>query len=125
MSYSDKALRGARRQLQIQLGLALLAGLVFTVMHSVQAGGAALFGGLIAAANSVLEIWYLRRTHTATGVSAERTMRLLYRYAAERFATTVALFAIGLGLMKLLPLPLVLGFILGQLAIGVRWFSKI
>jgi len=57
-------------------------------------------------------------------LSAAASLRLLYRTALERFVLAVALFALGLGLMRLDPLALLTGFIVGQAALIMTGTGK-
>lgn len=78
---------------------------------------ATLFGGLIAVINSLQLIRYLRRAARVAGCDANRNVNIFYLCAVERLVLTIGLFAIGLGALKLLPLPAIGGFIIGQLAL--------
>jgi hypothetical protein len=44
-------------------------------------------------------------------------MRIFYRCSIERLVSTAALFAMGLGVLKLLPPPVIIGFVVAQGAI--------
>ena len=78
---------------------------------------AVLYGGLIAIINSLQLLRHLRRAERIAGGDANRNVRVFYLCAMERLVMTIALFAIGLGALKLAPLPVMSGFILGQLAL--------
>jgi hypothetical protein len=51
-------------------------------------------------------------------------LRLLYRTALERFVLTATLFALALGVLRLEPLALLTGFIVGQTALIVTGTGK-
>lgn len=74
----------------------------------------ALYGGLMALLGTLLLLWYQSRIERV-GNDAQRSLAILYRCAFERFAVGVALFAFGLGIMGLTPLPLLSGFGVGQI----------
>lgn len=78
---------------------------------------AALYGGLIAIINSLQLLRHLHRAERIAGDDANGNVRIFYLCAMERLVMTIALFAIGLGALKLAPLPVISGFILGQLAL--------
>jgi ATP synthase protein I len=76
-----------------------------------------LFGGLIAVINSLQMLRHLHRAARVAGSDANRNVKIFYLCAMERLVMTLALFAIGLGALKLAPLPLICGFIIGQFAL--------
>jgi len=79
----------------------------------------ALFGGSMAALNLVLLEWRRYQADSGRALTAGQSMWALYRSAIERFALVLALFALGMGVLRLEPLPLLIGFITGQLGLLV------
>ena len=57
-------------------------------------------------------------------LSAAASLRLLYRTALERFVLAATLFALALGVLRLDPLALLTGFIVGQTALIVTGTGK-
>lgn len=92
------------------LWIALVVG-GFAAFMDGQAAVSAAYGIAIAGFNRFLSWWHTRRALRLAGDDAGRIVRIVYRCALERFAATVALFAIGFGRLDLLPLPLLVGFI--------------
>lgn len=90
-------------------------GLVATITQVVREAGAVavLFGGAVALANLLLLDWRARRANRAGALSARQSLQVLYLSALERFVTVALLFALGIGLLELDPLPLLLGFVVG------------
>jgi ATP synthase protein I len=86
---------------------------IFQVVQGGLAGAAALFGGATALVNLLLLDWRARRANRAGALSARQSLQVLYLSALERFATVALLFALGIGVLDLEPLPLLLGFIAG------------
>jgi ATP synthase protein I len=124
MSYV-KALNSALHRLLVtQLVLMLGCALAGLLIGGLSLGTALVYGGGIAVVNTLLQQWHATRAERVAGISPERNMRLLYRCAIERFFATVVLFSIGLGSLNLAPLPLLLGFIIAQLAQIFRWISE-
>lgn len=124
MSYA-KAQRAASRR--ILLTQVLLVGTLAGFFLSVSgwpAAAAVAYGSLIVALNYRLQVWQLQRADRIAGLSAERNMRYLYRCAVEKFMAAVALLALGIGLLKLGPLPLLSGYIIAQFALVYRWFLE-
>lgn len=72
----------------------------------------ALFGGAIVLVNSLLLARRVKRADQLEGTSVALTM---YAGAAQRFIITVAGFAIGMGVLKLAPLPQLIAFAVAQL----------
>lgn len=99
----------------IQVSLVVgIAGVFLLNGHS--AALAALYGGGIALASSTL----LGRSLRAAGETAQHAPQqgiwLLYFGAVQRFLLVLALFALGMGVFGLPPLPLIVGFAGAQVA---------
>jgi ATP synthase protein I len=90
---------------------------VYAGYGGVSAAKAGLFGGLIAFFNSMLLSWHMRRADRIAGDSAERSLRIVYLCAAERLILTIGLLALGIAVIKLQPLPLIIGFVAAQVAV--------
>ena len=82
------------------------------------AARAAWFGSLVALTNTLLLAWRMRAA-APTGSSPGQELARLVRSSLERFFMVVLLIAAGLGWLKLMPAPLLLGFVLGQLVLVV------
>ena len=77
---------------------------------------AALFGGAVAIANTIL---LSRRLDSASSMAEENPdggVMTLYAGVIQRFVFVLGMFAVGMGLLKLNPMPLVAAFALAQLA---------
>jgi ATP synthase protein I len=106
-----------RRVLLIQLLLVLLTSAVFLVKSGGFQAGSAGCGGMIALANVLLLEWRRYRTDTGRVIDARQSLRVLYRSALERLLLVASLLATGLGVMGLDPIALLIGFIVGQMAL--------
>ncbi|HDP89822.1 MAG TPA: ATP synthase subunit I [Thioalkalivibrio sp.] len=113
-----------KRLLVVQAVLVLLGAALVYLLNGEYAALGVLFGGSIVIVNTLLLHWHHRRAERFAGNDAGKNMRILYRAAAERFFITLALFAIGLGILGLEPLPLLLGFIGIQLAQVLDWLIE-
>jgi F0F1-type ATP synthase assembly protein I len=103
-----------------------LAGVVALtyLVWDLESAMAMLFGGAMVVINTVIQQWgHFRATKTA-GNDLQRNMRIIYRTAAERFIITLALFAVGIGVLRLEPKFLIAGFIVLQLAQVLDWFIE-
>ena len=105
-----------RRLLLPQLLLVAATSAVFLVASGLHPAVSVLAGGGIAAVNVLILARCARRQAAAPPVSAERTLRLLYRCAVQRFIAVALLFALGMG-AGLDPLAVVAGFVAGQMAL--------
>ncbi|MEJ2646197.1 MAG: ATP synthase subunit I [Gammaproteobacteria bacterium] len=82
-----------------------------------QAGAqAALFGGAIAVVNALLLGRRVQRAGKAAQESVTRGTFALYLGAVERFVFTLVGFGVGMGVLHLLPVPLLLAFAAAQAA---------
>jgi ATP synthase protein I len=103
--------------LVIQAILILTVGGVFGSVSDAWGAIAAIFGGVIALLNTLLLIWRAHRTDKTDTLSAGENLGVFYLSALERFAMVAMMFLLGLGVIELLPLPMLTGFIVGMLAI--------
>jgi ATP synthase protein I len=104
--------RRIRRVLSLQLALLLICSLVAFALWGAVAAKAAWFGVLIAVTNTLLLVWRMRPNHKAPAKPA--SLNEFFRSWLERYLALGLLLALGLGGLKLLPLGLLGGFILGQ-----------
>ncbi|HEY5791375.1 MAG TPA: ATP synthase subunit I [Gammaproteobacteria bacterium] len=112
------------RSLIAVIGIQLLLVLVAVGAASLLRGGAAMpaavYGGGMALLNLLLLDWRARRANRAGALSARQSLGVLYLSALERFAAVALLFALGMGPLHLDPLPLLLGFMAGLVALPLR-----
>ncbi len=105
--------------LRIQLVLVGMAAMVLFVVFGQFQALSALFGGAMAMLNLVLLEWRRYQADSGRALSAGQSLWVLYRSAIERFVLVLALFALGMGVLRLEPLSLLIGFIAGQLGLFV------
>ena len=108
--------RNARKVMGLQTAMAALAAAVFGVVEGSMPALAAFFGGMIGVSVS----WLLRHGVLKAAEIAKsdpgKSMLVLYMGAVQRFVLVLALFGLGLGLLKLDPLATVIGFGVAQVA---------
>jgi len=123
--------RMARHVVWLQAAMALIAtGIAYASTGAPHLAIAVLSGGLISVLNGALLAWRMSRTalrsvpeaHDSSG--AHYQLRLMYFYAAERFLAVVALLGICLAVLKLSPLALLGGFVMGQATLLAAHLSK-
>jgi len=105
----------ARTVVGWQLALVLVvAGAVYGIGKTPQFAIAVLSGGAVSVLNGALLAWRMSRSASVSAHDAHLQLRLLYFYAAERFMVVVALLALCMAVLKLSPLAVLGGFVLGQ-----------
>jgi ATP synthase protein I len=110
--------RRIRRVLGVQLVWLLTGALIASRLWGSPVGWAAGFGAFIAVANTALIARHMRprnRSIECGELSAQHYLRQFYRSCLLRYLVVGVLLASGLGGLKLMPLALLGGFILGQL----------
>jgi hypothetical protein len=91
-----------------------VAGITYGLGKTPQDVMAVLSGGGVSVLNGALLAWRMSKAASVSAHDAHLQLRLLYYYAAERFLVVVALLALCLAVLKLSPLALLGGFVLGQ-----------
>jgi ATP synthase protein I len=107
---------GTRRVALAQATLAPIAALVGWVFAGIGAGLAALYGVLVALSVSAVLVWHERQSILHPEWDQHRLFKLFIRAAIERLVVLVGLLIVGLGVLKLAPLPMMLGLVLAQFA---------
>jgi ATP synthase protein I len=105
---------GILRVALAQAVLALIAAMIGGVLAGFNAALAALFGGLVALAVSAVLVWHERQSKRHPEWDQHRLLKMFIRAGVERLLVLVGLLAVGLGGLKLSPLPLLLGLLLAQ-----------
>ncbi len=108
-------LTGTQRVALAQAGLAPVAALIGTIFAGISAGLAVLYGVLIALAVSLVLVWRERQAMQHPEWDQHRLFKQFIRTGIERLLMLVGLLFVGLGVLKLMPLPLLLGLLLAQL----------
>jgi hypothetical protein len=75
---------------------------------------AVLGGGGVSILNGALLTWRMTRVVLNPNQDVHQQLRLLYFYAVERLLAVVAFLGICLGVLKLSPMAVLCGFVLGQ-----------
>lgn len=104
-----------RRVAGVQTVVVLLSTVVGLALYGSVIAGSMLGGGAVALTNTLLLAWRMRGD--TADRSAQRHLWTFYRSSLERFFVVGALLAVGMGPLGFKPLPLVAGFVLGQMAL--------
>ncbi len=99
-----------------QAGLAPIAALTGWMLAGIGAGVAALYGVLVALAVSTVLVWRERQSMRHPEWDQHRLFKVFIRAGIERLVLLVGLLIAGLGVLKLAPLPMLLGLVLAQFA---------
>lgn len=100
----------------LQVGLVAVATTLLWVFKGGAVGIPALWGSMVALVNIGLLVWRWRQGRYDYHCDGPRHLKQFHRSALERFFVVAMLLAIGMILLKLSPLPVLLGFIVGQVA---------
>ena len=108
----------ARTVVGLQLAVVFaVAGATYVIGKTPQFAIAVLSGGGVSVLNGALLAWRMSRAASVSAHDAHLQLRLLYFYAAERFLVVVALLALCMAVLKMTPLGVLGGFVLGQAAL--------
>lgn len=115
--------RGIRRVVLSQALLTLMVAIGIWVTHGKFDAVSACYGGGI----TVLSTWWLGRRVQRAGDGTGAQISL-YAGAAVRFVTVLVLLGVGIGFLKLAPIPLIIAFAVAQLGflfnLGSTMLSK-
>lgn len=105
--------QGVRRVVWAQALLTLVVAAAFALRGGPREALAAVYGGAVTILISAWLGWRLRRAGGQTQTAAGG-LSLLYSSAVLRYAAAIVLLALGFGVLKLSPVPLVIAFGLAQ-----------
>lgn len=92
------------------------AGLCYLWLNA-SVAGAVLYGGAASLANTLFWLWRMRQSERRPFLNAQQSLRSLYRSSLERFLVVSMLLVAGMGVLGLMPLAVLAGFVLGQLTL--------
>ena len=107
---------GTRRVVRAQSVLVFVAALSGAAIAGMDAGLAAAYGVFVALAVSAVLVWREQQSMVHPEWDQHRLLKMFVRVSVERLILLVALLSLGLGVLKLDPLPLLLGLVLAQFA---------
>lgn len=109
-----------RQVIWLQIVTTMICASFVYAMKDITYAEGMLSGGVISTINSVLLAWRMSRSalHITQNLddpsAAQQQLRLLYLAAGERFFVVIALFCFCILAMRLAPLALLSGFVMGQ-----------
>jgi ATP synthase protein I len=103
------------------------ASIAYSIKGTPQIAIAVLSGGAISIVNATLLAWRMARAALHPAQEAHHQLRLMYFYAAERYLVVVLLLCVCFAVLKLSPLALLYGFVMGQaiLLVGRSFIRKV
>ena len=104
------------RSLAFQCAGVLAAGLIAWQQAGFAVALSVLYGATAALLNTGFLLWRFKRGERDYHCDAGRHLRSFYRSSLERYAVVGVWLAIGFTALDLAALPMVLGFVIGQLA---------
>lgn len=107
---------GTRRVALAQAVLAPVVALAGAVLVGKDGGLASLYGVLVGLAVSLVLVWRERQSMQHPEWDQHRLFKQFIRAGIERLLVLVTLLFAGLAVLKLAPLPMLLGLLLAQLA---------
>jgi F0F1-type ATP synthase assembly protein I len=113
-----------KRVFIVQALLIIVAMAIAIWVSGLVSAMAVLYGGAMVMINTAVQQWGHFRASRIAGTDLGRNMRIIYRTAAQRFFLSLAMFAVGIGVLKLEPKSMIAGFILLQLAQVLDWFIE-
>lgn len=105
-----------RRVALVQAGLAPIFALAAAGIGGNEVGLAVLYGALVALVVSAVLVWRERQSMRHPEWDQHRLLKVFVRAGLERLVLLVVLLIAGFGVLKLAPLPLLLGLVLAQFA---------
>jgi hypothetical protein len=116
----------ARQGILLQVVATLFgASIAYSIKGTPQFAIAVLSGGAVSVVNAALLAWRMARAALHPAHEAHHQLRLMYFYAAERFMVVVVLLCLCIAVLKLSPLALLGGFVIGQaLLLAGRLFLR-
>jgi ATP synthase protein I len=106
-----------RKVAGVQAAVVMIGALVSLVLYGNVVAQAMLAGGGVALTNTLLLAWRMRDGPRSANQSAQGHLWTFYRSSLERFFVVGSLLAAGMGPLGFKPLPLLAGFVLGQMAL--------
>lgn len=103
--------------LKVQVVALVLIVLIILWWQGASAATACFYGGSIAIANTLLQRWHLIGSAKQAKSDAGKNLRKAYSCVAQRWLLTIVMFTVGFAVLTFLPLSLMAGFIVTQLAL--------
>lgn len=116
---SDIQLKAACQVVSAQFITGAFASLVLFFLLGIEATQAVFFGGAVAMANTLFLVWCTNIGARRPVPDARQELARMVLLSMERFFLVALLMVAGLVWLKLMPVPFLVGFVLGQITLVV------
>ncbi len=117
MSHAARVMRATvRRVLILQLLIVLGVAAAYLVARGFHPAWSALYGGAIALLSTWLMGWRITRAAHAASRDSGQGAFVIYAGVAQRFLLVLVLMGLGMGVLKLAPVAILVGYALAQIA---------
>ncbi len=117
MSFAKVVMRRVvRRLFIIQLTLTFIIALSYLIFYSLYGFLGAVYGGSITLTGTLLMAWRISRAGEAGSTEKQQGYIEIYTGVVQKFILTLVLMAFGMGILKMDPLAILLGFAVTQLS---------
>ncbi len=99
-----------------QIAITIIGALLTYIVVTLPAAESLLYGSCITLISTLFLAWRFKQGEHRESLGAEWCLRQAYRTAIERFAWVAIMLAVGFGVLKLAPLWMLAGFVVGQVA---------
>jgi ATP synthase protein I len=99
-----------------QLYITLMVAMLSYIIYDLAVFLAGLYGGLIAILATLISSWRITRAGNVAGIEIQQGTFEIYLGAIQKYILVLVLFALGMGFLKLLPVPMIVAFSVAQLA---------
>jgi len=125
MNHVAKSLRGAvHRVLAVQAVLIGICALAFWLGAGGGAGLAAVYGGMVSVLMTLVLAWRVSQAGRVTAAGKISGVFPAYLGVVERFALAIAGLAVGMGLLHLMPAPMLVSFAAAQLSFVIASMQR-
>ena len=104
------------RLVWLQGAITIIGAIITYLVVTPPAAKSLVYGSCVALLSTLLLAWRFKQGEHREGLGAEWALRQAYRTAIERFVWTAIILAAGFGILKLAPLWMLAGFVVGQAA---------
>ena len=104
------------RLVGLQSAITIIGAIIAYWVVTSSAATSLVYGSCITLMSTVFLAWRFKQGEQQASLSAERVLHQAYRTAIERYVWTAIMMAVGFGLLKLDPLWMLAGFVVGQAA---------
>mgnify|MGYP001162139717 CR=1 FL=1 len=99
----------------LQIIISVIVGIIAYALEGEEEAIAVVYGGAVALVGTLLLLWRMQSVKNNTLMDAKYYLWIFYRSGLERFLALSILLAMGMGMLELVPLAVLIGFVVSQL----------